>query len=404
MITILHPNLLPIIKEVPLGLLPLRFTGDEGHCLVVKVPKEYILAAKINESFNIYLAPVFIDNEHTFCAITAFFDDVDEPLILTTPLFYENFSVEFFEVFNSRRVTVCFFDELARERLVYEATVTIPDSTKRKIQELKLLEFSIPKAKVMLDEALQWFGRRTAEDDACAIGISLDKSVYGEGLFIQDLRPEEHLYNGSRGHSHTFLEVEEPGSYQEEDIIRCLLLVFSPEQVFLNPKRTYDREEICDILVITDTRVLFIQAKDSPNIERISRQKLARKRSNVIKALNKAVDQVKGAIGYFRHEASTLIFFINEERHSFDISKRDFSALVVVKELFNDQYCEYSPMLLDMVREKEVPCIALDYPELYQYCAHLPGEEAFFGAYNTVMAHALKNNEYPRLRFGLTEL
>jgi len=403
MITIFHPSLLQTITAIPLGLLPLRFSGEATPCLVVKVPKEYILAAKINKSFKIYLVPVLIDNVNVCCAISAFFDDIDEPLVLRTPLFNRMFDVDFFEVLNSRSVKIHFFDELSRERLVYEATVTIPEETKRKIQEFKGLEFSIYTAKVVLDGALQWFGQRTTEDDACAIDISLDRSVYSEDLFIQDMRPEAHSYHGSRGHSHAILEIEAPGRYQEEAIVQCLLLVFSPEQIFLNPKRTYDREEICDILIVTDSRVLIIQAKDSPRIERIIRQKLERKRINVKNALNKAVDQVKGAIRYCRSKNNVLEFLINDEPYTFDTRKRDINSLIVVKELFNDQYHEYSPILLNMIREKEVPCIVLDYPEFYQYCVHLRGEQSFFNAYTTVMECAIKNNAYPRLRFGLAE-
>jgi len=60
-------------------------------------------------------------------------------------------------------------------------------------------------------------------------------------------------------------------------------------------------------------------------------------------------------------------------------------SLIVVKELFNDQYGKYSPPLLQLAVRTQVQCIVLDYPELVMYTAHLVGEEEFFGAYRRVL-------------------
>ncbi len=403
MLTLLYPSLMPTIQQMPGGIWPLCLVDEECPIFIVKAPKEYILAAKINAGLKIYLVPVRIDNQETFGLVTAFFDDEDEPLSIKTPLFADDFSITLFESLRNGRLNVHFFDELSRERLVYRAHVTIPDETKQKIDEMTLLDFSLPSARAMLDGIETYFGLRTSLDDAGAINVSLDESTYDKDLFIQDLRPEKHSYHGSRGFSHTILEREEPGSYQEEDIIQCLLLVFSPEQIYLSPKRIYDKEEMCDILVITDSRLLIIQAKDSPNIERISRQKLSRKRSNVLGALNKAIEQVKGAVGYYRRNSGRLEFLIDGVQHTIDTKRLTIKTLIVVKELFNDQYKEYSKLLLEFSQDKAIPCIALDYPEFYQFCAHLQNENAFFDAYKTVIAHATKHGEYPRLRFGLVE-
>ncbi|NOZ10400.1 MAG: hypothetical protein GXP09_05100 [Gammaproteobacteria bacterium] len=392
---------MPDIQQMPVGILPLCLADEECPIFIVKAPKEYILAAKINASLKIYLVPVIINNQMSFGLVTAFFDDEDEPLVIKTPLFADDFSEILFKVLGNGHLNVHFFDELSRERLVYGALVTIPEETRQQIDEMTLLDFSLSSAQAMIDQVEISFGLRTPVDDARAINISLNESTYGEDLFIQDLRPEQHSYHGSHGFSHTILEREEPGSYQEEDIVKCLLLVFDPGQIYLSPKRTYDKEEMCDILVITDTSLLIIQAKDSPNIERISRQKLSRKRSNVLGAIKKAINQVKGAIGYYRREGDRLEFLIDGERHSIDAKGLTARTLIVVKELFNDQYREYSRLLLELFRLKTVPCVALDYPEFYQYCTHLHDEDAFFDAYDEVMSHATKHGEYPRLRFGL---
>ncbi len=276
---------MPTIKEMPVGILPLILAEEEYPILVVKSPKEYILAAKINASFKIYLAPVTIDNQKTFGLITAFFDDEEDPLIIKTPLFADDFSKAIFQLLQCSQLNVHLFDELSRERFVFSARITVPDEVTQQIEKITLLEFSLPRARSMIDGIDRFFGLRTPIDDSRAITILLCKSTYGDDLFIQDLRPEYHSYHGSRGFSHTVVEREEPGTYQEEDIVQCLLHVFPPEQIYLNPKRIYDNEEMCDILVITKKHLFIIQAKDSPNIERISKQKLSRKRNNVMSAL-----------------------------------------------------------------------------------------------------------------------
>jgi len=401
MLALRYPSILAEIQQMPVGILPIVLEDKELPILVVKAPKEYLLAAKIEKSLKIYLVTLNVENINTLGLVTAFFDDEDEPLVIKTPLFLDDFSIVLFKLLRAGQVSVHFFDELSRERLIYNSNVEIPNETEKKIDEISLLDFSFPNARAMISDIEISFGTRTIVDNEQAITISLNDSVYAEDILIQDIRPDLHSYHGARGFSHTMLEREEPGTYQEEDIIQCLLLVFSPKQIYLSPKRIYDNEEVCDVLVVTDTQVLLVQAKDSPNIERISRQKLLRKRNNVLSALKKATNQVKGAIGYYRRIKDRMEFFINGERHSIETKSLEAKTLVVVKELFSDQYGEYSLLLLDVFREKSVPCIALDYPEFHQFCSNLRGEEEFFDAYNTVMNHAAKHGEYPRLRFGL---
>lgn len=400
MISLLYPNIVPIIREMPGGILPLN---EDYLALIVKVPKEYILAAKLNGSLKIYLVPILIGNQETACLVTAFFDDEDEPLVVKTPLFLGDFAKDLFKLLSNDRINVHFFDELSREQLVYRANVIITEETKNKIDEMLLIDFSLPKARLMMDKIDFLFGSRTSKDDEHAINIVLNESVHGEGIFILDINSDCHSYHGSRGFSHSILEREEPGNYQEEDIIQCLQLIFQPEQIFLSPKRTYDNEEMCDILVVTDTKIFIIQAKDSPNIERISKQKLPRKRKNILSALKKAIAQVKGSIGYYRRISGKLEFLINGVLHTVDTKLLEVKTLIIVKELFNDQYDEFSPLLLDIYKTKDIPCIALDYPEFYLFCTNLLDEKSFFDAYKYVMDHAITTGIYPRIRFGLVE-
>jgi hypothetical protein len=403
MLTINFPQILPTIRKLPGGLLPINVPDQELPSLVVKVPKEYILAAKLNASFKIYLTPVQIKDQTTYGLVVAFFDDGDQPLAVRIPTVNDEGSKLVFDTLKKEKIKVHFFDELAREYLVYSAAVTIPQVTREHIDKANWLEPSITNARLIIEGISANFGLRTPQDDDEAIVVSLNESLYGQDLFLLDLQPENHIFKGAQDFSHTVLEREEPGHYQEKDIIQVLQQIFSPDQIYLSPKRTNDKEEVCDILLVTETTILIIQAKDSPNIERISKQSLARKRSNIMRALRKAVEQVKGAVGYIRRQPNRLEFLIDERMISINIGDRKLKTLVIVKELFNDQFKEYSPIIFNLVHERSVDCIALDYPELYSYCNHLKDESDFFKAYDLVMSNARERGEYPRLRFGLSE-
>lgn len=403
MFTLKYPELIPAVKDLVGGLMSFKVADNDLPILVIKVPKEYILSARINRFIKLYLLPVDIEGQRTFGLVTAFFDDDDEPLVVKTPLFKDSFVIDLLDLLSNEDIEVYFFDELSRERLIYRAKLSIPEETKMKLDDMSLLAPSLPTIRKMIDQIDMSFGCRSSVDDEQAIRIHLDESVYGEDIFILDARPKHHSYHGARGHSHTMLERKEPGSYQEEDIIQCLLLAFDPEQIYLSPKRVYDNEEMCDILVITDKNILIIQAKDSPNIERISTQKLDRKRRNVLSALTKAINQVKGAIGYYRRDSGTLEFLIDDKRHAIDTESLSVRSMVVVKELFDDQYIEYSDSILDIYHSKDVPCIPLDYPTFYQFCKNCPSEGDFFDTYDIVMGWAIEHGQYPKPRFGLVE-
>lgn len=87
MLSIIKPELLAVIQQIPGGLLPIYDTELEKYFLVIKASKETILTAKINNEFKIYLT--YDQEAPGICLgiISAFFDDSDEPLTITTPLF-----------------------------------------------------------------------------------------------------------------------------------------------------------------------------------------------------------------------------------------------------------------------------------------------------------------------------
>ena len=154
------------------------------------------------------------------------------------------------------------------------------------------------------------------------------------------------------------------------------------------------------MLVITNDRVLVVQAKDSPNTEAIMRKEMAKKRSMIMRHLTKAISQVGGALRYIRSATSLRMVVIGKEVF-IDLADRELVSLIVVRELFVDQYSDYSPSILDLAKRTGVPCIPLEYMELHMYTKFLADEEAFFKAFYQVFDFGNTRGEFPRLRFGM---
>lgn len=406
MLSLLHPEVLQRLATMPGGLDVFPATDDDPPRLILKVPKEYVLTAKVNQGFRVYPVPVKLAETRLWALVTAFFDDEEEPLALRTPLVEQAWARAVLDVLLTRTIDVHFFDEHNRELLGYRATVTISEATAESIRaanEALTSHVSYSQLRALIDALEDAFARRTTEDDANAVDIKFDRPLYGEDLFLLDARISSHTYHGASGFSHTVLERLEPGRYQEEDIIRCLLLAFPPEQIYQSPKRTYDGEEVCDVLVVTDTRILIIQAKDSPNIPRVMQQPGNRKRANTRSALQKALAQVKGALGYVRRNESSFEFDIDGQRYEIAVDGRSVKALAVVKELFSDEFREYSQMLLATAHATGRDVVAFDYPEFFRCCEACNSEGSFFAAYDRVMGHTRETGEYPRLRFGYAD-
>lgn len=402
MLTITHPELIAEAIDFPAGLRALRIGGAPRPILLVKGTKEMLLTAQVNRGFKMYVVPSTVDGSATFGLITAFFDDGDEPLILRTPMFDE-FETRFLRsVLLRPELDIHLFDELGREFLSYRATVSMPLETRLLFEMANLLPFSYAGARAVDDHMQLWFGVRTPTEDANAISANFAEPLFPEDIFISDMRPAQHAYHGNPGHSHTSLVRVEPGAYQERDIVALLCRVFRLDQIFLAPLRVTDREEIADVMVVTDSHLLLVQAKDSPNTENTLRQTMARKRAHSSQKLKAALGQVRGAVKYVRSQ-SPLGFFIGDDKHELPVDHLNVATLVILKELFNDSFGEYSEQILSLVHDLNVPCIALDYAELSMYTAHLPSEDLFFEAYYRVINTGIDGGQLPRLRLGMIE-
>jgi len=106
---------------------------------------------------------------------------------------------------------------------------------------------------------------------------------------------------------------------------------------------------------------------------------------------------MKGALRYI-NSSSPIRMVIDSKEYEIEIGERQLRTLVIVKELFNDEYSIYSPIILSLVQSSNIPCIALDYPELNIYTSNLADEFSFFEAYDRVSDYGIQNGTFPRLR------
>lgn len=387
----------------PFGIHVVYPAGSSTPLLVVKLTQQYLLTARMNRGFKIYVVPVDTPSGSTAGLFTAFFEDDDEPLTVWTPLSDDDHTANVLSALKTTRWTVRLFDEHDRELLGYEATVEIPLLAQVRLEHVKLLELTHDLDHHMREQGELWFGLRGAQDDQEAISVNFERPLYEENRRYKDDRPDLFKFNGAKGLAEVRLEKEEPMQFQEIDIILLLQRVFKPENIYHSPKRHNDNEEITDVIVLTDKLCLLVEAKDSPNTERQLGNKLDRKRATTKKHLNKACNQLSGAIGYL-DRTRPLIMRMPEGDVVIDLGKRNVLSLAVVRELFLPDYPDYSERLYELHDDIGLPCIALDYGELVQYTTFCNSEDAFVGAYFEVFNKALERQGFPRLRFGVRDL
>jgi hypothetical protein len=394
-LTIKHPEIVPQLKDFGFGIWVAK--KDQKYFLIIKATKEIILTAKVNQGFHFYLAPVEVDSKSTFTLITAFFDDDDEPLIIMTPLLAnDELTDDFLELLRNDVFEVCFFDEHSRELLSYKASGRLT-SMRGRIASAPLLDAGT--VHQMLDKAEAWFGLRDELDDKEAFVVTLIESLFPDDFLIMDLDSEKHLFNGSKSFSTTSLERDEPGSYQELDIVFLLQRVYEPSRIFLNPVKAGDGEELVDVMVLGDDAVLLVQAKDSPNTEKILRTTVKRKRIKALNQLKGGASQLRGAIAEIKRNPLVQLKR-GEGAVEVDLSGRQLIGVVVVKELFNDSFREYSSVVFELMDKAKTPAVFFDYPELNMMTLHCNCEDKFLSATHQIFSSAMERGEFPRLRYS----
>ena len=391
-----------ISKEFHGGLLPLKFVEDHKIRLVIKAPKEMLLAAKVRKHFRIFVVPIEEDNVVSFSLVTAFYDNDVHPLTITTPLFDEPLTEIYREMLLGDKVDVHFFDENNIEFLAYEAKIECNDFVKTRISAANFSPFSKTAAKRVIQKIEDWYIYSEQKDEADAILFTLNQALFPDDFLIIDARPSSSLYVSDSEIHVNRLERTEPGAYQERDIAAIFARIFPSHQIYLNPLRHYDQEEICDLLIIGQDHILFVQAKDSPNTEKVLQNSIDRKKSTTAKHLDKGLRQVEGAVKYAL-KANQMEFLIGKRKFSVAVDKSTIYGLVVTKELFLDEYEDYTSMTMKVFEEVKRPCIPLEYKELHSYTMNLKNEQKFFEALDTVFSIGKESSIFPRLRFGLAD-
>ncbi|HBN9565027.1 TPA: hypothetical protein U8175_001236 [Pseudomonas aeruginosa] len=396
MLTVRYPHLMQHVVDLHQGICTIANDADGTFFLIIKAPKENILAAKMRQRIGFYLAPCLLDGITYHSLVTTYEDDEFNPLFINTPLLDDEMGRSILHILSVESFNVHFFDDNNREILGYKAQN--PKYSSFDKESYKLAPSSLEAAYRIRDISHDWFVRRTLKDDSEAIRVTFTESLMVDDLFILDAIPMNNVYRKGPQVSHSTLEREEPGSYQEMDIVRLLQKVFGGASIFLNPLRTDNNEEFVDILVAAEEYLLLIQAKDSPNTEKSLSRTIERKRATVSKALDKAIDQTRGAIKYLRRQED-LHFHFGDEIFEIETHGKDIRNLIVVQETFEYDWESYTSRALKLSDEMGSPCYVMGYPELVTWTAKLNTPEKFFEPFDSIIEEGRQTGVFPRIIF-----
>lgn len=396
MLTIHHPHLMRHVANLHQGICTIANNADSTYFLIIKAPKEFVLAAKIRQRIGFYLAPCRLDGVTYHSLITTYEDDEFNPLFIGTPLLDDEMGHSILHMLSVESFNVHFFDDNNRELLGYKAqnrNYSIFDK-----QSYKLAPSSLQAAYRIREISHNWFVHRTLTDDSEAIRVTFTESLMADDLFILDTIPMSNLYRKGSQVSHSTLEREEPGSYQEMDIVRLLQKVFGEASIFLNPLRVDNDKEFVDVLVASDEYLFLIQAKDSPNTEKSLNRTIERKMATVSKALDKAVDQTRGAIKYLRRKEG-LHFHFSDDVFEIEVHDKTIRNLIVVQETFESEWKSYSDRVLKLGDEMDSPCYVMGYLELVTWTAKLRTPEKFFELFDSIVEEGQQAGIFPMITF-----
>lgn len=396
MLTILHPHLLQHVRDLHHGLCTVANDKEGTFILIIKVPKEAVLAAKAKQRVCFYLAPCQVSGEICYGLVTTYEDDELNPLMVVTPLLDDEMGNSILHLLSVESFDIHFFDDNNRELLGYKAQ-------NKKFAEFdkshyKLCSPSIEAAFEIRDLTNHWFLRRSLEDDENSFKVNFIEPLMADDLFILDAVPMKNLFQKGPPVSHSTLERQEPGSYQEMDIVRLLQKVFHEDSIFLNPLRTDNNEEFVDVMVASDDYLLLIQAKDSPNTEKSLNRSLKRKISTVSKALDKAIDQTRGAIKYLR-KGDDLKFHFGDDIFEIDTHDKTIRNLIIVQEAFTSEWEGYSDRVVALGKEMNASCYVMGYPDLVTWTAKLNTPEEFFEPFDAIVEEGIETGSFPTITF-----
>lgn len=408
MLTIKNPEIIPEVRTLGHGLMPLRIPDDSVGSskasklvLIIKAPKEYILTVKVRREFKVYVAPIRIGRLRTTGIITAFFDDDDEPLCIRSPLCDDEFARDLFQLLIMKSFEVYFFDEHSRELLSY--LVKNSDTIKflRIVKPNKLARpdqferYCFPLGQ--LDDALMnWYSQRSSIDDAKSLSIKCIRTLFPDDIHIFNANPKINSYHGQKRPMHTVLERQDPGPFSELDIVYALHRIFPGKQIYLNPFRVDVHREFVDVLVVAEKYFLLIQAKDSPNTDATVSRTIDRKKWISLSHVEKAASQIRGSISYIE-SGRDLKMFVDHTQISITTDSRFLVGLIIVRELFDDLQSDYSTFL-KIFHDTGVPCFLMDYSSFHLLTFYDQTEDSFIEIICRNIELAVAENRVPRLR------
>jgi hypothetical protein len=394
MLSIDHPHLMSHLQLFRYGLMPVIVAGGE-HFLIVKASKEGILAARHKAGFKVYL--LSDGRSQQLGVVTAFFDDHDEPLTLTTALFDgDELTRDIDAVLSQPEFKVYFVDEQDRELMGVRVANPGAGRFREMMAKANFQPLDLDTFGEVVERLSQRFSIRDAADDEAAFGLTVLEHLYPEDLVIMDARPAANHFHGAHLRpAFTELVREDPGPPQERDIAVMLGRVFPPDSIYLNPFRTDTDKELIDVLVVTDKVMLFIEAKDSPNTPASLDRSLHRKRQTIQNQIIKATKQLKGALNYAQ-AADGVVIKAEPEPLTLPLAGRQLLGLVVIREMFDDRQVVNSAPILDIVDEIQRPLMLIDYPGLHMVSLNLRTPAQFLGALHNLFDTALEHGQFPR--------
>lgn len=394
MLSIDHPHLMGHLRLFRYGLMPVIVQGGE-HFLIIKATKEGVLAVRQKAGFKVYLLGDKPD--HHLGVVTAFFDDHDEPLTLTTALFEgDELTGDIDAVLSQPEFKVYFVDEQDRELMGVRVANASADRFHDTMAKATFEPLDLDTFGEVLERLSHRFSIRQAADDAAAYELSVLQHLYPEDLVIMDTRPAANSFNGAHLRpALTALVREDPGPPQERDIAVMLGRVFPPQDIYLNPFRADTDKELIDVLVVTDKVMLFIEAKDSPNTPTSLDRSLDRKRQTIQNQIIKATKQLKGALTYAQGDDGVVIKS-DTNSLTLPLAGRQLLGLVVIREMFDDRQIANSAPVLDMVDEIQLPLMLIDYPGLHMVSLNLRTPALFLDALHNLFDTALEHGQFPR--------
>ncbi|MBV1909322.1 MAG: hypothetical protein KUG78_08365 [Kangiellaceae bacterium] len=404
MLSILHPEIMHYLQDFDYGLMPIYLPKEDKSILVIKTTKEGILTVSTNNAFKVYLIKNSVQSASYLGLVTAFFDDHDEPLTITTPLFSDDeMLTDITRLFSQESFDVYFFDENNYEFLGATVQNAGFNEFSKEIDAAIFPEFQQSKVLDSWKNMNQQFGLRTEDDDSNAYEIKLNDRLYSDDIMITDLRRQFFGFN-DQGKNVAVTSLERAdglntGPMQERDIAQLLTKIFEIKDIYLNPYRADIKEELTDLLIVTDKIMFFIQAKDSPNTKDMLQRSVDKKRTAIRRHIKKATGQMRGALTYARdHEGATIL--LDGKPVTIQLGDRQLVGLVVVKELFDDDYPECSVPVLSLVRELDLPISLLDYPQLHVLTQNLSTPDRFINGLFSALDMALEHEKFPKSVFS----